>query len=62
MEIQTNKINTINPKVKYMFLNWDGFINQLMQIYSDLKATTTAEQKLLKLIQKGLATNYTIIF
>ena len=45
-----------------MFLNWEGFVSQLMQIYSDIKAAMIVKRRLSKLMQKGLATNYTIIF
>ena len=45
-----------------MFLSWEGFCNRLIQIYSNPKATITAKYKLQKLIQQGLAIDYTIQF
>ena len=62
MEIQTNGMTTLNQEVRYMFLSWEGFTSQLIQIYSDTEAAMIAERKLLELTQKGLATNYTTIF
>src|SRR6266702_7822077 len=32
-EIQTNRMTTLNQEVKYIFLNWEEFTNQLIQIY-----------------------------
>ena len=61
-EIQTNGITTTNQEVRYMFLSWEGFVNQLMQIYKDLETTMTAEQKLSGLTQKGSTTDYTTMF
>ena len=45
-----------------MFLNWDGFANQLTQIFSDLEAVIIVEQKLSELTQKGSAMDYIILF
>ena len=45
-EIQINRITSTNLEVKYMFLNWGGFVKQLIQIFGDLKAITIAERKL----------------
>ena len=33
--MQTNKIITTNKKIKYMFLLWEGFKAQLVQMYGD---------------------------
>ena len=35
-----------NLKVKYMFLSWGGFAEQLIQMFGDLEATTIAKRKL----------------
>ena len=61
-EIQTNRLFMTNQEVKYIFLSWEGFVNQLMQIYSNLEVVITVKGKLSKLMQKGLATDYTMIF
>src|SRR6266571_1248773 len=61
-EIQTNKITIINQEVRYIFLSWEGFTSQLMQMYGNIEAAMTAKRKLSKLTQKGSATNYTIMF
>ena len=45
-EYKVNSLITKNNKVKYMFSNWEGFCNRLMQIYNDFKVTITAERKL----------------
>src|SRR6266704_3280539 len=58
-EIQTNGMTTLNQKVRYMFLSWEGFASQLTQIYGDMEAAMTVERKLLELTQKGSATEYT---
>ena len=34
---QTNKITSTNSKIKYMFSTWEGFCNQLIQIYKNAK-------------------------
>ena len=46
MEIQANGITTTNQDVQYIFASWNGFTEQLTQMFRDLEATTTAEQKL----------------
>ena len=61
-EIQTNKMTTLNQEVKYIFLNWEEFTNQLIQIYGDIKAAVTAERRLSKLMQKKSTTEYTMTF
>ena len=38
-EYKANKLLTKNNKIKYIFLNQEGFYNKLIQIYSDLKVT-----------------------
>ena len=45
-EVQINGIMTTNLEVKYLFLSWGGFIEQLTQMFGDLKVTTIAERKL----------------
>ena len=62
MEIQINRITTLNQEVRYIFLSWEGFASQLTQIYSDIKAAATTERKLSELTQKGLVTDYTMMF
>ena len=61
-EIQTNKITTLNQEVRYMFLSWEGFVSQLIQIYNDIEVAIIMERRLSELTQKGLITDYTIIF
>ncbi len=61
-EIQTNGMTTLNQEVRYMFSSWEGFLSRLTQIYGDTKAVTIAERKLLELMQKGSATEYTMMF
>ena len=51
MEYKANSLTTKNNKVKYIFLNWEGFCNKLIQIYSNPKATIIAKYKLQELIQ-----------
>ena len=43
-----------------MFFGWDGFIDKLTQMFRDLEAEIIAKQKILELIQKGLAMEYMI--
>ena len=45
-KIQLNSITTTNLEVKYLFLSWGGFIEQLTQMFGDLEITTIAEKKL----------------
>ena len=45
-EYKANSLTTRNNKVKYIFLNWEGFYNRLIQIYSDPKTTIIAKYKL----------------
>jgi len=45
-EIQANSITTTNQDVWYIFTSWNGFAEQLTQIFRDPEATTIAEQKL----------------
>jgi len=33
-----------------MFLGWDGFVDRLIQMFRDLEAEATAEQKISKLM------------
>ena len=51
MEYKANSLITRNNKVKYMFLNWEGFCNRLIQIYSNPKAIVMAKCKLQELTQ-----------
>ena len=51
IEYKANGLTTRNNKVKYMFSNWEGFCNRLIQIYSNPKVTTTAKRKLQEFIQ-----------
>ena len=46
MKYKANGLTTGNNKVKYIFLNWEGFCNRLMQIYSNPEAIVTAKYKL----------------
>ena len=43
IEIQINKMSITNQKVKYMFINWEKFANQLIQMYGDLKVIIMAK-------------------
>ena len=45
-EIQINRITSTNLEVKYMFLNWGGFVKQLTQIFRDLEVATIIKKKL----------------
>ena len=51
MEYKANSLTTRNNKIKYMFLNWEGFCNRLMQIYNNPKVIITAKRKLQELTQ-----------
>ena len=46
MEYQDNGTNTTNKEVQYMFIQQNNFAAKLMQIYGDLEAEATAEQKI----------------
>ena len=50
MEYKANKLIIANTKVKYIFLNWEGFYNRLTQIYNNLEVTVIAKYKLQELI------------
>ena len=58
---KVNRLSTANNKIKYIFLNWKGFYNGLIQIYSNLKVIIMAKYKLQEL-NKGLTIDYTIQF
>ena len=45
-KIQINSIMSTNLEVKYMFLSQGGFAEQLIQMFRNLKVTTTVEKKL----------------
>ena len=60
IKYKANSLITKNNKVKYIFLNWEGFCNRLMQIYSNFKVTVIAKCKLQELTQRELAMDYTI--
>src|SRR6266550_2246544 len=62
MEIQINGMTTLNQEVRYIFLSWEGFASWLTQMYNNIKAAIIAERRLLELTQKGLATDYIIMF
>ena len=59
-EYQTNGATTTNLEIKYIFLSWDNFKNQITQIFRDLEEEAIAERKLYLLIQKGSVMEYTI--
>jgi len=61
-EAQTNGITTTNKEVRYMFLSWENFKTQLVQIYRDSKEEETVTKKLYKLKQTGSAMMYTTEF
>src|SRR6266702_4791503 len=61
-EYQINRATTTNLEIKYIFLSWDNFKNQITQIFRDLEEEATAERKLYSLIQKGSAIEYTTQF
>ena len=42
-KIQINGIKTTNQDVRYVFLSWNGFAEQLTQMFRNPKATTTVE-------------------
>ena len=46
IKIQLNGMSTTNIKVQYMFLTWDGFANQLKQIFRSLEEELVAKNKL----------------
>ena len=43
IEYQTNKATTTNLEIKYIFINWENFKNQLTQMFGDLEEEVTAE-------------------
>ena len=45
-KIQINSITSTNLEVKYMFLSQGGFVEQLIQIFKDLKVATIVKRKL----------------
>ncbi len=49
-EYQTNRPTTTNLEMKYIFVNWENFKNQLIQMFRDLKEEVTVKQKLYALI------------
>jgi len=61
-KIQTNGVTTTNKEVRYMFLLWEGFKSQLVQMYRDSKEEETATRKLYKLKQTVSAIVYIIEF
>ena len=61
-EIQINRLFMTNQEVRYIFLSWEGFVNRPTQIYNNLEIVMTMEWKLLELVQKGSATDYTTMF
>src|SRR6266700_5850237 len=59
-EYQINRATTTNLEIKYIFLSWENFKNQITQMFGDLEEEATAEQKLYILTQKGLVIEYII--
>src|SRR6266568_8965640 len=49
-EYQINRATTTNLEIKYIFLSWDNFKNQMTQIFRDLEEEATVERKLYLLI------------
>ena len=45
-EIQLNGISITNVEARYMFLTWDGFANQLKQMFKSLEEELVAKDKL----------------
>ena len=45
-KIQLNRISTTNIKAQYIFLTWEGFTNQLKQMFKSPKKELVAEDKL----------------
>ena len=45
-KIQLNRMGTINIEAQYMFLIWDGFANQLKQIFGSLEEELVVKDKL----------------
>ena len=42
-KIQINSITSTNLEVKYIFLSWGEFAEQLIQMFRDLEVVTTAK-------------------
>ena len=55
---QTNRVTTTNKEVRYMFLLWEGFKSQLVQIYRDSEEEEMATKKIYKLRQTASAIVY----
>ena len=62
IKYQNNRINTTNKEVQYMFSQQNAFAAKLTQIYRDLEAKATVEQKIQVLTQQTSAIEYTIQF
>ena len=62
LKTQMNGVTTTNKEVRYMFLLWEGFKSQLVQIYGDSEEEETVIRKIYKLKQIALAMVYIIEF
>ena len=58
IKYQINGATITNLETKYIFLSWDNFKNQIIQIFRDLEEKAIVEQKLYLLTQKGSAIKY----
>ena len=43
--MQLNRMSTTNIKAQYIFLIWDGFTNQLKQIFKSLEEELVTKNK-----------------
>ena len=57
-EYYKNKATTTHLETKYIFAEWDNFVNQFTQMFKDPEEEVTAEQQLENLTQRGAATEY----
>jgi len=46
IEVQEYSVTATNQEVRYIFLSWNGFAEQLTQIFRDPEVTTMVERKL----------------
>ena len=61
-EIQLNGMGTTNIEAQYIFLIWEGFANQLKQIFKSLEEELVAKDKLENIRQTTLAIAYSTKF
>ena len=61
-KVQINGVMTTNKEVRYMFLLWEGFKSQLVQMYRDSEEEEIVTRKMYKLRQTVSAMVYTIKF